>query len=152
MLLVWLAVRAEIVGSGREVRSHNSASPIDLGRSDTVQLNRDFPKVRGIVRDKLRSPLVRKFLHCGLPKLSQQCQKWHLVAFDVAVRGGMPRLQRATVDQCDRASSQWLPYSKVSENVAVPTNRVSPVELRTTASATEFACGGLCNRLSLPPV
>lgn len=152
MLLVWFAATAGIGGSGREARSQNSESPIAQGRSGIVQLSRDFPKVRGIVRDKWRSPLVRRFRRCGIPKPSRPCQKSHSAAFDVAAPGGMPRLPPATVHRCDRASSQQLPCSRVSENVAVLTNRVSAVGLRTTASATEFACGSLCNRLSLPLV
>lgn len=151
MLLASLATSAAIVGSAKEVRS-NFDGPIAQARSHTGQLSRDFPKVRGIVRDKWRSPSVRTFLHSGAAKPSRPSQKWHSAAFDVAAPGGMPRRQSATVDRADRASSQLLRCSKVSENAAVPTNRVFPVELRTTASATEFACGGLCSRSSLPLV
>lgn len=147
-MLASLATSTEIVGSAKEVRSPFDR-PIAQPRSDTVQLSRDFPKVRGIVRDKWRSPSVRTFLHSGAAKPSRQSQKWHSATFDVAAPGGMLRRQSATVDRSDRASSQQLPCSKVSENAAVPTNRAFPVELRTTANATEFACGGLCNRLSL---
>ena len=151
LLLASLATSVAIVGIAREVRS-NCESPIAQPRSDTVQLSRDFPKVRGIVRDKWRSPSVRTFPRSGAAKPSRPSQKSHSAAFDVAVPGGMPRRQRATVDRADRSSSQQLRCSKVSENAAVLTNRVFPVELRIAANATEFACGGLCSRLSLPLV